>query len=428
MRGMTAVAEVRGSFRSFEAAERYFRRKVNIPSKRWDDLKHAEHASGFMIAGATKMAVLDDVCKAVDAAIAKGETLTDFRKRFAQIIQSKGWPGGAGGDSEAGIRWRTAVIYHTNLRTAYMAGRWETLKTFPYLRYLHNSIKNPREEHKAWDGKIIATNDPWWQTHYPPNGWGCRCTVSGVSEARLRAQGKTAPDAAPGPGAGDPPPEWAYHVGTGARSLGAAEAFGQKVMKLPPDWRDAVLDDAVKRQVNWLEPQWAAMVNVLFEQDSTAQPKRGMQRRGAPVGFVPSRVVRALETGAAQPVEGVGRSAGFAPSPPLPLPVVFGGDEFIAHVTRDMPYDVDLPARLDALKQIPQWMQAQDAVYLLQEEHPSWGLIIARKRADGRWWKLVLTRKQVRMNRELLDALHLTTLELVEAHQLDSYKVLAGER
>jgi len=68
------------------------------------------------------------------------------------------------------------------------------------------------------------------------------------------------------------------------------------------------------------------------------------------------------------------------------------------------------------------------AVYLLQEEHPSWGLIVARKRTDGRWWKLVLTRKQVRMNREVLDALHLTTLELVEAHQLDSYKRLAGER
>jgi len=94
-----------------------------------------------------------------------------------------------------------------------VAGRWETLKDFPHLQYQHNTVKNPREEHRAWDGKIIKTDDPWWQTHYPPNGWGCRCTVTGVSEARLRALGKTAPDTAPGPSAGDPPPEWAYHVG-----------------------------------------------------------------------------------------------------------------------------------------------------------------------------------------------------------------------
>jgi len=421
------MPEIRGSFRSFEAAERYFRRKVNLPSKRWDDLRHAEHASGFMVAGVTKMAVLDDVRNAVDAAINKGETLADFRKRFAQIIQSKGWPGGAGGDSEAGVRWRTSVIYHTNLRTAYMAGRWETLKHFPYLKYRHNSLKNPREDHRAWDGKIVKTDDPWWQTHYPPNGWGCRCTVFGVSEAGLRALGKR-PDAAPGPGAGDPPPEWAYHVGTGARSLGAAEAFGKKVMQLPPAWRDAVLDDAIKRQVNWLEPQWAALVNVLFEQDSTAQPKRGMQRRGAPVGFVPSRVVRALETGVAQPVEGVGRSAGFA-SQTLSSPIIFGGDEFIAHVMRDMPYDLDLSARLDALKQIPQWMQAQDAVWLLDDRNDDeWGLLMVKPTGEGRWWKLVLTRKRMRMNREHVAALHLTTLELVTREQIDSFTSLAHNK
>jgi len=417
------MPELRGHFHSFKAAEEYFRRKVNIPSKRWDDLRHAEHASGFMIAGATKMAILDDVRKAVDAAISKGETLTDFRKRFAQIIQSKGWPGGAGGDSEAGIRWRTAVIYHTNLRTAYMAGRWETLKTFPYLQYQHNTLKNPREDHRAWDGKIIKTDDPWWETHYPPNGWGCRCTVTGVSKARLRALGKVA-DTAPGPDAGSVPPEWAYHVGRGARSLGAAEAFGQKVMQLKPDWRDAVLDDAAKRQVNWLKPQWEGMVDDLFEQDSTAQPKRGMQRRGAPVGFVPSRVVRALESGYAQSGIPVGRNVGFAPQASS-SPVVFGGDEFIAHVMRDMPYDLDVSARLSALKQIPQWMQAQDAVYLLDDQNEERALLMTRPTGDGRWWKLVMTRKRMRMNREHVDALHLTTLELVTKEQLDSFKSLA---
>jgi len=423
MREMT-VADIRGHFRSFKAAEDYFRRKVNLPSKRWDDLMHAEHASGFMVAGAAKMAILDDVRQAVDAAISKGETLEDFRKRFARIIQTKGWPGGAGGDSEAGVSWRTAVIYHTNLRTAYMAGRWETLKSFPYLQYQHNTVKNPREDHRAWDGKIIATNDPWWQTHYPPNGWGCRCTVTGVSEARLRTLGKAVPDAAPGPSVGDPPPEWAYHVGHGARSLGAAELFGQKVMQLKPEWRDAVLDDAVKRQVDWLKPQWDGMVDDLFEQDSTAQPKRGMQRRGAPVGFIPSRVVRALESGQGQTGGALGRRAGFD-AQSLPSPIVFGGDEFIAHVMRDLPYDIDLPARLEALKRIPQWMQAQDAVYLLQDEGDKWALLMTKPMGDGRWWELVITRKRMRMNREDVDALHLTTLELTTPQRLDSFKALA---
>jgi len=417
------MPEIRGYFHSFKAAEDYFRRKVNLPSRHWDDLMHAEHASGFMIAGVTKMAVLDDIRKAVDAAISKGETLTDFRKRFAQIIQSKGWPGGAGGDSEAGVRWRTSVIYHTNLRTAYMAGRWETLKTFPYLQYQHNTVKNPREDHRAWDGKIIATNDPWWDIHYPPNGWGCRCTVTGVSEARLRALGKTA-DTAPAPDVGSVPPEWAYHVGRGARSLGAAEAFGKKIMQLPPAWRDAVLDDAVKRQVNWLEPQWAVFVSALHDQSARKLPMREMQKRGAPVGFVPSRVVRALESGEAQQTGSLGRSAGFE-AVNLTSAVVFGGDEFIAHVMNTLPHEMHATERLDALQRIPEWMQAQDSVFLLDDSAKVLTLLLVRPAGNGRWWKLALTRKRMRMNREDVDALHLTTLELDLPHQFQSYKKLA---
>jgi len=426
MQGMTAMPELRGNFQNFKEADAYFRRKLNMPSERWDDLMHAEHASGFMVAGVTRMHVLDDVRKAVEAARTKGETLEDFRKRFAEIISKHGWPGGAGGDSEAGIRWRTNVIYHTNLRTSYMAGRWETLKEFPYLKYQHNSIKNPREEHRAWDGKIIPTNDPWWETHYPPNGWGCRCTVTGVSEARLHAQGKTVPDAAPGPSAGDPPPEWAYHVGRGARSLAAAEAFGKKVMQLPADWRDAVLDDAVKRQVNWLQPQWAGMTDALFEQHLTTKQMLDMQRRSAPVGVLPSRVVRALESGygASSPAP-VGRKVAFVPQT-IPSPVIFGGDEFIAHAIQRLPPGEGIAAWKDAIKEIPQWMQAQDAVYLHDDSQRTLTLILAKEAGDGEWWKLVLTRSQRRANRENVTALRLTTLKRVPASELSSYKQLAG--
>lgn len=209
------MAEIGGGFGSFQEAVDYFRQKVNLPSQRWDDIRHGQHARAFIAAGVMRGDVLAEIRQAVDAAIAGGETLDDFRKRFQKIIGTHGWPGGAGNENDKRRAWRTSVIYHTNLRTAYMAGRWETLKHFPYLEYQHNTLENFRVDHKAWDGKIIATSDPWWQTHYPPNGWGCRCTATGVSEQALRARGAK-PDAAPGASKGDPPPEWAYHVGEAA--------------------------------------------------------------------------------------------------------------------------------------------------------------------------------------------------------------------
>lgn len=209
------MPEIRGTFRSMAEAEAYFRAKLNWPTWRWDDLWQGQHAHAFVVAGATRDALLADLRAAVDAAITEGETLADFRKRFAALVTRNGWTGYTGSSTDAGIAWRTAVIYHTNLRVAYQAGRWETLKTFPYLKYKHNTVTNPRESHKRWNNLIIARDDPWWKTHYPPNGFGCRCSVFGISAARLKAEGKK-PDAAPALVPGDPPPEWSYHVGLAA--------------------------------------------------------------------------------------------------------------------------------------------------------------------------------------------------------------------
>lgn len=220
------MADVRGNFGSLPEAEAYFRDKVNLPTRRWDDLWQGQHARAFVVAGATRDALLSDLRQAVDAAISQGETLEDFRARFRDTVQRNGWTGWAGEGTAGGEAWRTSVIYHTNLRTSYMAGRWETLRRFPYLRYKHNTVRNPRERHRAWDGLILASTDPWWDTNYPPNGWGCRCSVVGVSEAKLRADGLR-PGQAPVPIEGDPPAEWAYHVGhanSGAHIADAALA------------------------------------------------------------------------------------------------------------------------------------------------------------------------------------------------------------
>lgn len=232
------MPEIRGRFKSFGAAVAHFRQKLNLPSERWDDIKQGEHARAFIVAGVTRDNVLTEIREAVDAALDRGETLEDFRKRWAETVARHGWPGGAGNESDKRRAWRTSVIYHTNLRTSYMAGRWETLKQFPYLKYQHNTVRHPREAHLAWDGKIIATDDPWWQTHYPPNGWGCRCTVTGVSAARLKALGKQA-DAAPGASDGDPPPEWSYHVGEAA----SGRAVDPRILEAERGGKLVSLDD-----------------------------------------------------------------------------------------------------------------------------------------------------------------------------------------
>lgn len=208
--------------RGWKPAADFFLRKINVPSQRWDDLWQAEHANAFTVAGAMREDLLADLRAAVDAAINDGESYEQFRARFDEIVARNGWTGWTGEGSEAGVAWRTRVIYTTNLRTSHAAGRYaqmsdpETLQHMPYWMYRHNTVTvHARAAHARLDGLVLLASDPWWDTHYPPNDWGCACDVLPLSERQLKRLGKSGPDKAPGAGPWDPPPEWAYNVGAG---------------------------------------------------------------------------------------------------------------------------------------------------------------------------------------------------------------------
>ena len=163
--------------RPFAEQVAFFRGKLGnlVPTARWDDIWKSAHDRAFMVAGAAKADLLADLAAAVDKAIAEGETLDAFRKRFAAIVQKHGWHGWTGEETEAGRAWRTRIIYQTNLATSYAAGRLAQLKDagFRYWVYRHSGSEHPRLQHLAWDGLTLPADHPFWQTHYPPSGWNC---------------------------------------------------------------------------------------------------------------------------------------------------------------------------------------------------------------------------------------------------------------
>lgn len=164
--------------------------KVNVPTQGWTDVWRDGHDTGFMVAGAYKADLLGDLRQAVNKAITESRSLDSFRQDFDRIVQARGW-------SYSGSRnWRTRLIYETNLRTSYQAGRYaqltdpDLLKAAPFWRYRHSDlVQEPRHEHLAWDGLVLRHDDPWWQAHYPPNGWGCRCTVFAESARSAARKG-----------------------------------------------------------------------------------------------------------------------------------------------------------------------------------------------------------------------------------------------
>lgn len=153
-----------------------------VPTAKWDDLWQDQHNTGFMVAGATKADLLKDLGEAMRKAIEDGTSLEEFRRDFRRIVEDRGWHGWTGEDTARGRAWRTRVIYRTNMRTSYMAGRFAQLTdgNFAFWIYRHGGSAEPRLHHLSWDGIALPPDHPFWTTHFPPNGWGCSCYVLGA--------------------------------------------------------------------------------------------------------------------------------------------------------------------------------------------------------------------------------------------------------
>lgn len=246
-----ADASLAGARLPFAEQIAFFRGKLGnlIPTRTWLDVQHAAHDTGFMVAGAMKADLLADFAQVVGTAIAEGKSLGWFREAFDAIVEHHGWSHTGGRD------WRSRVIYQTNMASSYSAGRVAQLRDpglqqlAPYWMYVHNdSVLHPRPLHLSWDGLTLPADDPWFKTHMPPNGWGCRCRVTAVSEAQARRDG----------GRFEPPPDdginektgtpsgidkgWDYMPGD-TTSDRIRDALGAKAATLPPEIGAALARD-----------------------------------------------------------------------------------------------------------------------------------------------------------------------------------------
>lgn len=191
----------------------WFRAKGYRVGFDYRDVWQEEHAAAFTVAKAMRLDILEGIRAAMDKALADGQSFGEFRRELQPLLERMGWWGkqqlfdpleGAEREVQLGSPRRLKTIYNINLRTAHAAGQWQRIQrakaTHPFLLYQLGPSREHRVEHLSWAGRLLPVDHPWWQTHFPPNGWGCKCHVRAVSKReaeRLRAQGavsEVAPD------------------------------------------------------------------------------------------------------------------------------------------------------------------------------------------------------------------------------------------
>lgn len=181
-----------------EAIE-YITSKGLATSYNWAEIYAQEHASKFTVAKIMELDVLDSIHQSVIDAVADGQTFHTFKKGMLEKLGEEGWGNYAQKDEVTGEELtrlsdrRLKKVYQVNKTQSYHTGSWHRFEankaTHPYLRYrLGPSLKH-RPDHKSFENLVLPVDDPFWQTHMPMNGWGCKCWVQSLTRDKAEKAG-----------------------------------------------------------------------------------------------------------------------------------------------------------------------------------------------------------------------------------------------
>lgn len=175
----------------FDEAVDFFRRRVPMRKTEWSKLGTGARQRGFTVAEVAQLDVINSVWSALDDSIANGSTFDEFKKTVTADLVDE-WQGRV-----ANPPARIATIFRTNVVQAQNAGRHAQMTTpailerRPFWQYVDVDDQRECPICNACHGVILPFDDPWWDTHSPPNHFSCRCRKRPLTVAQAESMGVT---------------------------------------------------------------------------------------------------------------------------------------------------------------------------------------------------------------------------------------------
>jgi SPP1 gp7 family putative phage head morphogenesis protein len=152
--------------------------KAVVTREVFDGLLPELRARAFTITGVEGANVLQRV-RDVIAGLPQGGAEGTWDKVKAQVASELETYLGA---EEA--QRRATLLVRTHGFQAFQASNWRVAQEdadTTHLQYLATEDERVRASHLALNGLILPKDDPFWQTHFPPWDWGCRCRTRAMN-------------------------------------------------------------------------------------------------------------------------------------------------------------------------------------------------------------------------------------------------------
>lgn len=148
---------------------------AHLPTDVPDTLRCALEENGFIFSGFKTFHAMRELGLSMLTADGNIKSYDEFKKDVQQI------------DAHYNTNYLYAEWKHA-IGACQMAAKWhEQAKDGDRydLQYRTAQDPNVREDHRLLHGTTLPLSDPFWDKYYPPNGWGCRCTVVQVRKGKF---------------------------------------------------------------------------------------------------------------------------------------------------------------------------------------------------------------------------------------------------
>jgi SPP1 gp7 family putative phage head morphogenesis protein len=168
-----------------EEAAKHFAAKAAVTDEQFRRLSVQAQQRAFTIAKVHKARVIQRARDVVHKAIREGTEYRKVREALLAIFEEEDLPRPALN--------HLRLVVTQNTQQAYNDARRDVLEsvtdTFPYWQYLTVGDSHVRPTHAALDQLVFRADDPFWNSHYPPWEFGCRCTVRAMLAAEVQRKG-----------------------------------------------------------------------------------------------------------------------------------------------------------------------------------------------------------------------------------------------
>lgn len=149
----------------------YFNKKKVVSKSAFNQLSMEARQGAFSVARVYNDDVLAGFKSEIDSALREGRTQQETIKRFKSILD--------GAAHEQLGEYHLETVFRANMGIAYGVGRRGEMEAvtgvLPFWQYMGVRDDRERPTHFAFEGVTLPANHPFWDTHYGPWEFGCRC-------------------------------------------------------------------------------------------------------------------------------------------------------------------------------------------------------------------------------------------------------------